>query len=165
MTAREYLDRLRETDADIDAMHVRKEGYQKMLNTLTQDYIDKATQITVDFSKDRIQSGGQSSVVENVAVQMADNPRRQELKDKIKAINEQIDNQIDELVTMKETARTLLSAITIPNYRRVLEYRYIDNLQWETIADIMHYRYRHITRMHGYALLEFAKYVPKCPLD
>ena len=39
--------------------------------------------------------------------------------------------------------------------REVLRMRYIDGYRWDEIADKLHYTYRHVTRLHGTALLHF----------
>ena len=39
----------------------------------------------------------------------------------------------------------------------LLQLRYIDGKTWEEIAVEMHYSFRHVLRLHGYALREFAK--------
>lgn len=39
--------------------------------------------------------------------------------------------------------------------REVLRMRYIDGYRWDEIADKLHYTYRHVTRLHGTALLNF----------
>ena len=39
--------------------------------------------------------------------------------------------------------------------REVLRMRYIDGCRWDEIADRLHYTYRHVTRLHGTALLNF----------
>lgn len=39
--------------------------------------------------------------------------------------------------------------------REVLRMRYIDGCRWDEIADKLHYTYRHVTRLHGTALLNF----------
>ena len=40
--------------------------------------------------------------------------------------------------------------------REVLERRYLLGQTWEEIAEGMHYSYRHVTKLHGWALRQFA---------
>ena len=41
-------------------------------------------------------------------------------------------------------------------YAELLTLRYIDGKRWEEIACMMHYSFRHVTRLHGQALAAFA---------
>ncbi|MCR4442158.1 MAG: sigma factor-like helix-turn-helix DNA-binding protein [Peptococcaceae bacterium] len=36
--------------------------------------------------------------------------------------------------------------------RLIIRYRYVEGMSWEEIAVAMNYTYRHVTRMHGWAL-------------
>lgn len=53
------------------------------------------------------------------------------------------------------------------NEKDVLFYRYIKGLEWYEIAEMMGYSQRHITRVHGKALVHFElpKGVLECPID
>ena len=53
------------------------------------------------------------------------------------------------------------------NESDVLFYRYIKGLDWWEIAEKMGYSQRHITRIHGKALVHFelSKDVLECPID
>ena len=44
-----------------------------------------------------------------------------------------------------------------PKQAEVLTLRYIDGKSWSEIAEAMHYTTRHITRLHGRALVAFAR--------
>lgn len=51
----------------------------------------------------------------------------------------------------------LIGRMDNPQQAEVLMLRYIDGKSWTEISDIMHYSTRHITRLHGRALLAFTR--------
>lgn len=64
----------------------------------------------------------------------------------------------DEAEKAKNEIQEVISAIDNLSYRRVLEKKYIDNLNYQQIANELHYSKRQILRIHGKAL----KHVTKC---
>lgn len=44
-----------------------------------------------------------------------------------------------------------------PQQAEILTLRYLDGQSWQEIADTMHYSTRHITRLHGRALVAFTR--------
>ena len=66
-----------------------------------------------------------------------------------------IEADILERLDMMEKQNDRLDRIQIQKEREVLRMRYIDDLDWDEIADKLHYTYRHVTRLHGTALLHF----------
>ena len=62
----------------------------------------------------------------------------------------------------------MINSLANPVHVRILRKRYIDGKTFEEIAVALHYTYRHVTRLHGSALQEFAakyKDVLLCPND
>jgi hypothetical protein len=62
----------------------------------------------------------------------------------------------------------MINSLANPVHARILRKRYIDGKTFEEIAVALHYTYRHVTRLHGSALQEFAakyKDVLLCPND
>ena len=62
----------------------------------------------------------------------------------------------------------MINNLANPIHVRILRKRYIDDKTFEEIAVALHYTYRHVTRLHGSALQEFAakyKDVLLCPND
>jgi hypothetical protein len=62
----------------------------------------------------------------------------------------------------------MINSLANPIHVRILRKRYIDGKTFEEIAVALHYTYRHVTRLHGSALQEFAakyKDVLLCPND
>jgi len=62
--------------------------------------------------------------------------------------------RIREMVREKRLAMEAIAAVEEANLREVLELYYLDGFTWEKVADIMGYDVRHITRLHGKALLK-----------
>ena len=67
-------------------------------------------------------------------------------------LENEINEEIDRLVEIKIKIRGLVSSLTDPNLRIVLERRYILGENWEKIAEKMGYSPRHISRMHNRAV-------------
>lgn len=68
-----------------------------------------------------------------------------------------VNNKIDELVDLKSDIHCKINLVENDDYRILLTMRYINLKSFEEIAVFMNYSYRHITRLHGWALQEFGK--------
>ena len=77
-------------------------------------------------------------------------------------LEKEIIPMIDDLVDLKNKIIGEIHQLEDERYIRILEMRYVDQESWQHIADIMHLDIRHIFRLHGYALQEFAKRVIEC---
>ena len=82
--------------------------------------------------------------------------------EKIMALEERINKEIDLLVDLKEQIRSVISAVPDVDERMVLRYRYIQGLTWEQIGLEMNADERTIRRWHGNALLHIA--LPENPV-
>ena len=76
--------------------------------------------------------------------------------EKIEALEEKINREIDEYVDKKEQIRVLILSVTEPACRLCLQLRYMEFATWPVIAEKMNYSERQIYRLHekGIALLE-----------
>lgn len=157
MTAKEQLEPLRTIDNEINSKLALRTQYARILQQLTQDYIDQAQHLTTDYSADHVQGDPQSSRVESIAVRMADSPRRGAMIKRLQAIDEDLDRQIDILVALKATAERYIDGISSPIHQAVLRYRYLNNQRWPEIARLMHYSLQRIYELHGRALQEYSK--------
>ena len=72
--------------------------------------------------------------------------------DKVLEIDAEINREIDELQTVQQEIRAALNQLEDENLELLMEYRYIDGLTWEQVAEKMHYSWRHTCRLHGEAL-------------
>ena len=72
--------------------------------------------------------------------------------EKVWRMEEKINAEIDRLVDLKAQIRGVIEAVSDPNERMVLRYRYIHNMTWELIGDELHADKSTIRRWHGAAL-------------
>lgn len=75
-----------------------------------------------------------------------------------------VNRKIDKLVDLKNEIFERIEQVESADYRNLLILRYINLNSFEEIAVTMCYSYRHVTRMHGWALQEFGKDVLVCPI-
>ena len=74
---------------------------------------------------------------------------------KIVDLNNEINEYIDRLIDLKAEAVRLIDSLEDPDYRLLLNLRYINGYTFERIAVEMNYCYRWITKLHGRALEAF----------
>ena len=72
--------------------------------------------------------------------------------EKMWAMQEKINAEIDRLVDLKAQMRGVIEAVPDTDERMVLRYRYIHNMTWEEIGDELHADKSTIRRWHGSAL-------------
>ena len=65
---------------------------------------------------------------------------------------EQVNQQIDELVSLKMNIASLIDQVRNESYRLILEKRYLCFLPWDEIATDMHYSSRWVRNVHERAL-------------
>lgn len=86
--------------------------------------------------------GGPSKKVENCVL-------------KIMALEEEIKEEISALVTLEqETSEIIREFVEDPNYKAVLEHRYVEQKRWEAIAVEMGYTFRWTQELHRRAVRE-----------
>lgn len=137
MTAKEYLLQVRRKEAIIKRLNCDKENLREILYSI----------------------GGTE---EGDKVQMSrNNDRFGSIFAKIDEKDCQISEALGELIDFKVKVSDEISALSNPKYIELLHKRYIQFHSFEQIAVDMGYSYRYVTKMHGYALLEFGKKIPK----
>ena len=72
--------------------------------------------------------------------------------EKVEELEEKINQAIDELADIRMEIEAVLGQLEDDTLRELMEYRYIDGLAWEQVAEKMHYSWRHTCRLHGEAL-------------
>lgn len=72
--------------------------------------------------------------------------------DKVDELGRKITQAIDELADIRAEIEDVLGQLEDDTLRKLMEYRYIDGMTWEQIAEKMHYSWRHTCRLHGEAL-------------
>ena len=74
--------------------------------------------------------------------------------DKVLEIDIEINREIDEMQIARKEIRDTLNQLEDENLKLLMEYRYIDGLTWEQIAEKMDYSRQWVTSLHGTALLK-----------
>lgn len=72
--------------------------------------------------------------------------------DKVDELERKVTQAIDELADIRMEIEAVLGQLEDDTLRELMEYRYIDGLTWEQVAEKMHYSWRHTCRLHGEAL-------------
>lgn len=128
MTAREYVEQARGMRARLEALEERRSHYEDLATNATAHY--------------RAGPGGGTrrvSSVEEYAVKLADLSRDMAARAEIYA----------EALRQIEAA---IDAVSVPIYRDVLKYRYLNGWKWERIAEALHYTRQGVGHIHGRAL-------------
>lgn len=132
MTAKEYLQQARSLDMLINAK--QNELYALRL---------KATSVSSPALGDKVKSGGTNNTMQIV--------------DKIIALQEVINSEIDRLVDLKAEMHERIGKITVPMYVTLLTDKYINGFTFSQIAERMGIDDRTVYRWHGIALQIFRK--------
>ena len=74
--------------------------------------------------------------------------------DKVMEIEAQITREIDQLHTIRQEIKEALDQLEDENLKLLMEYRYIDGMTWEQIAEKMDYSRQWVTSLHGRALFQ-----------
>lgn len=72
--------------------------------------------------------------------------------DKIDKARTRLDEKISELLKLKEEIQNVISQIDDPLSELVLTYRYINLMDWNDIADKMHYALSYVFKLHRQGL-------------
>ena len=72
--------------------------------------------------------------------------------DKVLEIDVEINREIDEMQIARKEIRETLNQLEDESLKLLMEYRYIDGMTWEQIAEKMDYSRQWVTSLHGMAL-------------
>ena len=129
MTAKQYLNRVRRIDKEIEALLRLVQRTRESLETVTQNYDSDGAQSTK-------------------------NPHKY---DRLVELESLVDAKIDEQISLKAEILNTIMQLEDRRQRLVLMEYYVEMKTWEQVAVDMNYSYMHITRIHGYALKEIQK--------
>ncbi len=133
MNAKEYLEYVRSLD-------IRLRMKDSQISQLQRDICCIRA---LDYTKDRISGGSPVDISDKIA----------RLDELIREAND----EWDELIEMREQAKTLISKLESATQQEVLTKRYIQNKRWEQIAVELNITWRHTFRIHRAALEEFSQ--------
>jgi len=108
----------------------------------------QAMKITASYSDIKVGSTKQKSPMENAIVRMV-------------MLEQEINNDIDMLYSLKTEIELLVLEIEDPLYRAIINQRYIKNKSWEEIAEVLGYQVRWVLKLHNRALKEAEKIMLK----
>ena len=131
--AKEYFAQIRKTDHLIQRL-------TDTVNTLRSSL----TSQNYELKPDKVQTSGAKDTLGETIV-------------KIMSLEEDINTRIDELVSMKKEAFSMISKIPDLDQQNVLVGRYIQLKKWEDLAAEFEYTTQWLFEIHGKALLAFAK--------
>lgn len=126
MTAKEWLNRARKVDTEIETLVLAR-----------------------DRERDRVLKMTQS--LDGILVSGTRDPHRY---DKLAELELELDRQIDRLVDIKAEVAKEIARLSNPMHRMVLTKRYIECLTFEKIAVELKYSYKQTCRIHGRALIK-----------
>ena len=133
MTTEQSLTELRHLDNEIQALTVE----QTRLADQRQSLIDMA-ESWGGLSGVCVQSMP-GSKTESIGISLAGLMTDERVTEKIRQYQRRIYRKLGELLEKKYNALLVIERIPEGKYRTLLMYRYINNLKWETIADLMGY--------------------------
>ena len=124
MTAKQYMNRARRVDSEIESLMKLVQKTRDSLESITQSYTGDTIQTTK-------------------------NPHKY---DRLVELESLVDEKIAEQIKIKEETLETISQLKDRRQREVLIGYYLNMNTWEQVAVDMNYSYMHITRLHGYAL-------------
>ena len=131
MTAKQYLNRVRRIDKEIEALLRLVQRTRESLESVTQNY-------------------------EADGAQSTKNPHKY---DRLVELESLVDAKIGEQISMKAEILCTIMKLNDRRQRLVLMEYYVEMKTWEQVAVDLNYSYMHITRIHGYALKEVQKLI------
>lgn len=134
MNAKEYLSQAIWLDQRINSKLEQKEQLEAL-----------AKRVTVNFTQEKV-SGGRAttSPMEDATVKLID-------------LCHEINDDIDELITLKAEILEIISKVDDPVSQLLLQMRYIEGKTWEEVAYDLDYNSRTVFKIHGRALKEIEK--------
>ena len=135
MTAKEYLRRAYKLNEEIDQLEAAK---RTMFNRITS--------ITPKYNSDTV-SGTKDPHKYDAYAQFA----------------AEIDNRVDELVSIKSDILNTINKVEDAKLRTLLIARYINFMTFESIAVMMNYDWRWIMQLHSRALMEIERILKNTP--
>lgn len=139
--AKEYFAQIRKTDRLINRL-------DSTIATLRSSLTSTGSQL----KQDKVQTSGPKNSLEETIC-------------KIDELERTINARIDELVSMKQEAFTMINRIPDLDQQNVLIARYIDGKKWLDIAFDLNFSISQVYKIHGKALISFSEKNPNLLLS
>ena len=124
MTAKQYMNRVRRVDQEI-----------QMLERMIQKTRDSVESVTQKYDGD--------------GAQATKNPHK---FDRLVELEGLVDQKIQEQLTLKAETLLTIGKLKDRRQRMILTEYYLEMKTWEQVAVDIGYSYQHVMRLHGYAL-------------
>ena len=134
MTGEQFLNSIRYLDMEITALDTSR----VRMENRRQDLLEQAERFGAGFNGVCVQHAV-GSRTETVGVQLADLITPEDLARKLDEYQQRVNQRIDTLIDRKARAQEIISGISDARYRALLTHRFLENLKWSTIADLMGY--------------------------
>lgn len=131
--AKEYFAQIRKTDRLIQRLTGTVETLRSSL-----------TSIGCELKQDKVQTSGPKNTLEETIAKIID-------------LEADINHRIDELVSMKQEAFSMINRIPDLDQQNILIGRYIQLKKWEDISDELNFSMQWVYELHGKGLLAFSK--------
>ena len=126
--ARQFLREVRHAHFRLEALCARAERYREM-----------ATRATGRTDALRVSGTPNRSKVESYVLELVD-------------MHDELQKEISRLRGLQSQAEKMISQVTDERYRCVLELRYLCGMDWQDVADRLHYSLRWVHKLHAEAL-------------
>lgn len=127
-----FLESIRNLDLEITAL----DHERVRLSNCRQDILDKARSLSGPLDGVRVQHGP-SNRTEAIGLELASVPDVESLVRKLNDYQHRVNHRIDELVDRKQKAMDTIERIPDGRYRALLIHRFLSNLRWSTIANMI----------------------------
>lgn len=126
MNARQWLNRARHIDREIDSLLTEKQRAKERLLQITQSYTRSEAQTSKDPHK----------------------------MDKLVELENQIDKQVDLLYDTQKEIDAMITRLDKQKHREVLRDYYLSMMTWEKVAVKMNISFQHVMRLRKEAIQE-----------
>jgi len=129
-----------------------------ILQVTTKEYLQQGYRLArgIRFKKERISELrilAERSTSSYQAERVSGTSQRSRLENCVCQIDEW-EREIDSDIKKLREIYLCIAKVENPDFRQLLELRYVDGYKWEEIIEKMNYTERHIMRLHGQALLK-----------
>lgn len=139
MTGEQLLNSLRYLEYEIKALDTQR----VKLSDCRQDILDRAECLNAPLTGVNVQHPI-GSKTETLGIQLADLDDIVERTKRVNALQAKVNSKIDELVDRKQIALDIIEKVECGKCRALLINRFVNNLKWPTVADVMGYNEHYV---------------------
>lgn len=122
-----------------------------------RDYLESYWELRKEHERlerkvEELESQCQSVTAKLNAVPGGGGGRSNDTWDALVEARDRASQQLTETLYREAEIEQFINSLGEPRHRQLLKHRYLELLDWEPIADLLHYTVRHAHRIHGEAL-------------